>query len=305
MERRSSLCIPTHNNASVISDALSSALRQTCSPFEILVLDNCSTDDTEGVIRKLASGHPHVRYVRHPENIGMAGNFSACVALARGEYVQILCADDALEPTCVEVLQTALHNEPASVLAACGRTLVDEALRPLRVVRARARREVVPGSRLARECFVEGNVIGEPSAVMFRREAALRGFNADYSQLLDLDMWFHLLSQGAGVLLPEALCLVRQHDKQVTERNIHSGRVIQDKQRLFQQVAASLTADLTMRDKILWDARMASSVARVRLSGGVTDVSAISEIFFKRLFMHVLVPTLSLAVTRIGFGRRT
>lgn len=293
-----SICIPTYNNGSVLGDALSSALRQACSSLEVLVLDNCSTDDTEHVVRRISGGDARVRYVRHSTNIGMAGNFSACIAAATGEFVQILCADDALESRCAEELSAALRDEPDTVLAACGRTLVDETMRPLRVLRARTSREVVSGPRLARECFARGNRIGEPSAVMFRREAALRGFSAEYSQLVDLEMWFHLLGRGAAVLLPEALCLVRQHDRQATRANIRNGRIIRDKQLLFRQFTPGLMRDLSLGDKLFWDLRMASSVARVNSVGGVVDAAGIREVFFGKLFRRVLAPAFSLAARR-------
>lgn len=300
-----SICIPTHDNASVLGNALSSALRQVCSSLEILVFDNCSTDDTERVVRRVAGGDARVRYVRHRRNIGMADNFSACIAGAAGEFVQILCADDALEPRCADTLSAALLSEPDAVLAACGRTLVDEAMRPLRVVRARTRRVVISGPHLARECFARGNRIGEPSAVMFRREPALRGFNTEYSQLVDLEMWFHLLGRGAAVLLPEALCLVRQHDHQATRVNIRTGRIVRDKQLLFRQFSPALARDLSLGDKMLWDLRMASSVARVNSAGGAIDAAGIREVFYGKLFRGALAPVVSLATRRRAAAQQT
>lgn len=295
MQPMVSVCIPTYNHAQVVGDALRSAMAQGYENLEILVVDNHSEDETGQVVTDIASGDRRVRYVRHAENLGMARNFSACISLAKGEFVQILCADDALDPGCTAALADALHLCPEGVLAACGRILSDENLKPVRVVRARKLREVVSGQALLRECFVYSNLIGEPTAVMFRRAAASRGFHPDYSQAVDLEMWMHLLTQGAGILLPEPLCRIRRHAAQASHENIRSGRMIEDKQRLFRDYGPALSAELSLAEKLMWDARMALSIQRVQAAGRRIDVSSPAEVFFPRLFRRVMLPAGALA----------
>ena len=288
-----SICIPTHDDALVVADAIRSARAQSYAALEIVVLDNASSDGTGDVVQRAAENDARVRYVRHPQDIGMAENFSACVSAARGSLVQILCADDALEPGAVQALAGALASHPRAALAACGRMLCDAGLRPLRVARARASLAEVPGVELMRECFARGNRIGEPSAVMFRRDAGLRGFNSAYSQLVDLEMWFHLLASGAAVLLPDALCRVRQHAGQMTAANIRSARLLEDKQRFFRQFAPRISPMLSGLDRLAWDLRMASSVARVRRAGVSGEVPLPAEVFHPALFRTLLLPAVA------------
>src|SRR5439155_20938433 len=75
----------------------------------------------------------------------------------------------------------------------------------------------------ALRCLAEGNIVGEPSAVMFRRSAAARGFSEAYAQLVDLEMWLHLLERGPLVFTPEPLCSFRRHPLQQTEANKETG----------------------------------------------------------------------------------
>jgi glycosyltransferase involved in cell wall biosynthesis len=290
-----SICIPAHNDAAVIGDALRSALRQEYARLEILVLDNHSTDQTEKVVSEISAGDSRVRYKRNPENIGMARNFNACIAAATGEYVQILCSDDVLEPGSANRLSMALREYPGAVLAAGGRTFTDRALHPKRVILPRSRQEEIAPKTLMRDCFVRGNVIGEPSAVMFRRSAAGRGFNADYSQSVDLELWFHLLGQGSAVLIPEALCSIRQHGEQATQANMKSGRIVEDKRLLFRQYVDYVKPSLVMWQKLIWDARMASSVARCRECGGTVDAEEIAEVFYPKTFLQLLLPLVGAA----------
>jgi len=290
-----SVCVPTYNHAQVVGDALRSAMAQSYENLEILVVDNRSEDETGRVVANIAAGDTRVRYVRHAENLGMARNFSACISLAQGEFVQILCADDILEPGCATALADALRSNPEAALAACGRILTDENLKPVRVVRARKRREVMPGQALLRECFVYSNLIGEPTAVMFRRAAAARGFHPDYSQAVDLEMWMHLLTHGAAILLPEPLCRIRRHAAQASHENVRSGRVVEDKQRLFRDYGPALSGQLSLTEKLMWDARMALSIQRVQAAGRRFDVSSSAEVFFPRLFRRVMLPAGALA----------
>lgn len=287
------VAIPVFNQRDFIAQTVRSALDQDIADLEILVVDNASSDDTGNVVQGIAAGNARVRYVRHPANIGMARNFSACISLARGEFVQILCADDALEPGCTAALADALSRHPECVLAACGRIFTDESFRPIRTVRARQRWEVVPGGALLRECFVYANRIGEPTAVMFRRDAAARGFHREYRQAVDLEMWMHLLRRGNAVLLPEALCRIRQHAGQTTHENVRSGKVVEDKRRLFQDYGVALSPELTIAEKLMWDGRMAVTVCRTRKAGHAVRPEGVAEVFFPRLFPGLIFPLAS------------
>jgi glycosyltransferase involved in cell wall biosynthesis len=278
-----SICIPTYNNARMVGDALRSAMAQTHSNLEIVVLDNHSTDDTEAVVRRVAGGDTRVRYVRHEKNVGMAGNFNCSLEMSSGELVLILCADDFLEPSCAKTLAEALSSEIGTVLAACGRRIVDAQLNPLKISRPRSRRETVAAGALIVECFVHSNILGEPSAVMFRRSASLRGFREEYNQLLDLEMWFHLLSQGNAVCLPDVLSNIRRHPEQWSNANLRSGRVIVDKQALFRSFSPLVAPLLTVRQKLWWDLRMASSVGRTRRTLALQS-SNLHEVFYPTVF---------------------
>jgi hypothetical protein len=81
------------------------------------------------------------------------------------------------------------------------------------------------------------NNIGEPSAVLFRKKHAARGFNPEYRQIVDLEMWFHILEQGMFVYLSEPLCSFRIHPDQETRRNFDRGLHIDDSSFLLRDYA--------------------------------------------------------------------
>jgi glycosyltransferase involved in cell wall biosynthesis len=291
-----SVCIPTYNHARVIGDALRSATEQSYRNLEILIVDNHSDDDTEQVVAGFAGGDPRVRYVRNPENIGMARNFSACVALARGEYIKMICADDTLEPGCVGAMVDAMEGHSDIVLVGCARRLADERMAIFKVVGARKGFAQIGGQAMIKECFSLGNRIGEPSAVMFKRADAQRGFDGRYSQLVDLEMWLHLLQKGDFAFLPEPLCSIRQHPDQATRVNLRHGRIVEDKSLLFRDFAPALAGSMNLVQKALWDGRMALSLAHARLAGNRVEPRAVREIFFPGIFASLTYPSVALLI---------
>jgi len=94
------IIIPTRNRAPLFEEALKSALAQTASDFEVLVLDNASEDETPLVLRRYDV--PHLRVIRHCEMLPMQDNWGCGLREARGEFVIFLGDDDLLFPNAVE-----------------------------------------------------------------------------------------------------------------------------------------------------------------------------------------------------------
>ncbi|MHB1938631.1 MAG: glycosyltransferase family 2 protein [Acidobacteriaceae bacterium] len=229
-----SVCVPVYNAEEYIRQALESVLVQTFQDYEIVIVDNCSTDATVSVIKdatKRAAGN--VRFYRNDRNIGLVANMNKCLEYARGDYVKFLCADDLLLPGCIEAMASVLDHQQSATLVGCTRTTIDENGRNLGSKRYPAHGTAIDGHEVITRCLFGGNFIGEPSAVMFRRRQAIGGFDEGMPQLSDLDMWFRLLEQGDFVVLKQPLCAVRLHTAQVTHTNTMSDVLVRDNVTLF------------------------------------------------------------------------
>jgi len=102
-----SVCIPTYNCSKYIQSTLDSVLSQSFSDYEIVILDDGSTDDTESVVKSIQSRHPEkIRYYRQ-ENAGIPATRNRLVDLSRGEWILWLDSDDLL---CKGVLDTYAHH---------------------------------------------------------------------------------------------------------------------------------------------------------------------------------------------------
>ncbi len=95
-----SVCIPVYNGEKFIKETLDSVINQTYKNIEILIIDNCSTDNTVEIIKSFDD--QRIRLLVNYENIGVVRNFNLCITLARSEYIAIFHADDVYQSTIIE-----------------------------------------------------------------------------------------------------------------------------------------------------------------------------------------------------------
>ncbi|MBT8562136.1 glycosyltransferase family 2 protein [Polynucleobacter paneuropaeus] len=232
-----SICIPVFNGENYISQAVVSALAQTYSNYEVIVCDNQSTDNTMNILMNIAKDNPRVRIFQNPTNLGIVGNFNRCLELAKGKYIQFLCADDLLMPTGLDQMVGHLDQHPKLSMVICAREIIDST-GSRRGIKAYSTRDIyIKGVDVINRCFFGANFIGEPSAVLFRRSLARRSFRAELNHLMDQEMWFYLLEQGDMYSLANPLCAIRCHDEQMTEQNINSGDLIRDNVLIYKEYA--------------------------------------------------------------------
>ncbi|ACT95798.1 glycosyltransferase family 2 protein [Dyadobacter fermentans] len=92
-----SIAIPVYNREKLITETLESALSQTYPNFEVVVVDNQSTDNTWAILQEIARKDERVRIFQNETNVGPVRNWERCFNLAEGEYVKILWSDDLIE----------------------------------------------------------------------------------------------------------------------------------------------------------------------------------------------------------------
>jgi len=251
-----SICIPMFEAGRFILDAIASARAQTYPDVEIVIVDNHSRDGSYELAEEAARADSRIRLHRNAQNLGMQRNFGRCLDLARGEYVKFLCADDVLERECVARLADVLDAQPSVALVVSARRFVDEAFHE-REVRGYSDQSLsVSGETAIRRAYVLGNVIGEPTAALFRRTALVGGISDYYVQLLDLDMWFHVLEHGGLAFVADPLCKIRMHPRQFTHGNTRSTRILDERVRLFREYSGRAPLRLNLFERLIWDLRL-------------------------------------------------
>lgn len=219
-----SVLVPVFNGEAFLAEALDSVLAQDFTDCEILISDDGSTDGTGAIIATYAAQDPRIRWWRNPRNLGQAANLNHCLREARGEFVKFVFADDKLLASSALRRMVAALADPTVALVTTASQVIDAANRVLETRNNFRRSGVWDGAAALVRCLEQNaNLIGEPSLTMFRRESAARGFDERFLNHLDLEMWFHLLTQGRLAYLAEPLCAWRRHPAQQTETGRGTG----------------------------------------------------------------------------------
>ena len=134
MDKRVSLVtvgMPTFNGARHLAQSLDSLLEQDYPNWELVISDNCSTDETESIARAYAAEHSQISYERSPVNRGAAANFNRVLELATGPYFAFAADHDLWHPNFLSSCVARLEANPSSVLAHPRTTMTDMDGRPL------------------------------------------------------------------------------------------------------------------------------------------------------------------------------
>ncbi|MEG4352393.1 glycosyltransferase [Microcoleus sp. LAD1_D3] len=200
-----SVIIPAYNGDRYIVQAVESALGQTFTNLEIIVVDDGSTDNTQQVLQPYLD---RIRYIYHEnQGVGVARNL-AC-QLAQGEFLAFLDADDYFLPSKLEKQLACFDADPGLDMVQTGWLLVDETGREISAVKPWQQ-----ASKLDLESFILYKCV-RPSAMMLRQKwwEKLGGFDSQFPLAEDLDFALRLALKGCKtVWLEETLTCYRQHN---------------------------------------------------------------------------------------------
>ncbi|HKV79627.1 MAG TPA: glycosyltransferase [Candidatus Sulfotelmatobacter sp.] len=229
-----SVIVPNYNHARFLCQRIDSILAQTFQDFELILLDDCSTDDSRSILSSYAN-NPRVRIEFNAANSGSTfKQWNKGVRLASGEYVWIAESDDYADQRFLERLVAVLDADPRVVLANCRSWRAD----------ADGRVDGYGDAYLSgvdqhkwtmdfnsdgkEECskyFVRANPICNASSVLSRRSVYLRVGGADESLRFcgDWKLWAGMALTGRVAYLSEPLNYFRAHDTSVTAESARLG----------------------------------------------------------------------------------
>jgi hypothetical protein len=218
-----SVIIPNYNHACFLRQRIESVLRQTYQDFEVIMLDDCSTDESQSILSEYADD-PRVRIDFNAVNSGNTfKQWNKGVRLARGEYVWIAESDDYADERLLERLVTLLDAEPSLVLAYCRswRILADGQISGYWVAGIDRQRWTADfcadGREECKNYLLRCNTIPNTSAVVFRKEVYVQVGGADESMVLcgDWKLWAAMALTGRIAYLEEPLNYYRFHSTTV------------------------------------------------------------------------------------------
>jgi hypothetical protein len=204
---RVSVIMATYNGARYVRQSINSLLAQTLPDFELIVVDDCSTDATPAILQSIAD--PRLLVLRNAQNIGVVESRNRCFAQASGTYVAMLDHDDLSRPRRLEQQAAYLDAHPGTALIGTAAHLLQGG----RVLPPRLPGATSPA--LIGWLLLVANPL-VCSSVMFRSEAARRldpFMRPGYAYADDFDLYHRLKPFGAIARLDEPLTLYRLHDE--------------------------------------------------------------------------------------------
>ncbi len=205
-----SICIPAYKQGSYIKETVLSCLNQTYSNIEVVVVDDCSKDQTESILLAIAKVDPRLRYSVNDHNVGLQANWNLVLAQAKGSYIKVVCGDDLIDARCIELQLSAFRENPALSMVSCNRHIIDsQSAQLFNPKRSHFLRPTFINEGLVQVIRSGTNLIGEPMCGLFRRGEFQ--FRAEFPYMIDLDFWFQVWKTGPIQILQEPLASFRVH----------------------------------------------------------------------------------------------
>lgn len=200
-----SVLMTAYNRSDLIAQSIESVLGSTFHDFELIIVDNCSTDDTLAIARGYESADDRVRVFQNESNIGDFPNRNRAAWHAHGTYLKYVDSDDLIYPYGLEVMVRCMNAFPEAGL---GLSAVPDLAGP-------APRLLTPVEAY-REHFFRSDLLSRaPGSTIIRRSAfeAVGGFSGQ-RYIGDPELWLKIARRFAVVKLPMDLLWDRQHPRQ-------------------------------------------------------------------------------------------
>lgn len=206
-----SVLLPVHNASAFLKMAIESILNQTFRDFELIVIDDASTDGSAAVLDDLHD--PRIVRISFEENQGIVNALNSALKKVRGQYIARMDADDIAHPSRFEEQVDYLDRHPNTVVVGSWIQGVGD------VRRQYIHRYPVDNDEI-KSCLMFENPFAHPS-VMIRRtvlEKLTGPYSPDFPYVEDWELWTRLIRFGEGANIPRPLLQYRIHAKSSSKR---------------------------------------------------------------------------------------
>jgi glycosyltransferase involved in cell wall biosynthesis len=200
-----SIILPTYNGSQYLSEAIESCLHQTYENWELILVDDCSTDATPQIIGRYVGRDPRIRSIRHASNKKLPEALNTGHAAAQGEYLMWTSDDNRLLPAAIEKMAKFLDRNLGVGLVYADCVIIDQEGRYVRDYPAE------PASTLAYT-----NALGP--CFLYRRAVyqTVGAYDTELFLAEDYDYWLRVYRQFDVALLPETLYEYRWHGQSLS-----------------------------------------------------------------------------------------
>jgi len=292
-----SVIIPVYNQVRYVEESIRSVLAQTYPEFELLIIDDASTDGTDKVIARFETDE-RVSIHRNEENLGCARSCNLGYALACGEYYGIIAGDDTYEPEFLTKCVSALESHPDAGFAYTRVNLMDEAgNRKPRVKDRIIHRENHYGAEF--ENIVRWlNPIPHGAALVRKKCADEVGhYDPELTAGYDWEFWIRLSRKFPAVFINEHLMNYRVHEANITKRRAGRG----ERERGFIRLLDEVFGMEDLPESLLREKDMIYARAYLDIAEGYRDIGEYDKMrrFAAKAFSLCKKPSLYLPYRRL------
>ncbi len=204
-----SVVMPVYNGARYLRQAIASIRWQTFTDWELICVDDGSTDNSVEILAEFAEADSRIRYLSQ-ENQGVVAARNHCLHLARGQWIACLDCDDVALPNRLEVQLEFMKLNPEVVAVGSNMLCTDPEGLPIQTTNYAIEHAEIEQSLL----HGRGNTIGQPS-VMMRRDAVdkVGNYRPVFEWIEDTDLWLRLAEVGSLANLHDVLTYYRLHEQ--------------------------------------------------------------------------------------------
>lgn len=252
-----SVCIPAYNGEKFIRTAIDSVLAQTFTDWELIIVDDVSTDRTWEILQEYKD-HPKIRLARNPRNRGLGGNLNCCLDLARGHWVALLAEDDIYVPHLLETIHSQIAHRPELILWISDHSSDSNHTTPNMPVGFSTAKEF-EANEFAETLFLHGGMFGEISNFAFNRDRYRQTCTHRFLEETthtDGDFWIRLMRanpDARALFWPEVLVYVTTHDQSISSIDARTGRHVVE---IFHSTELSISAGWSRKTLLRQMARM-------------------------------------------------
>ncbi len=198
-----------YNAESYLAQAMESILAQTFSDWELLIINDGSTDQSAAIIN--AYRDPRLKLINNPRNIGLTKSLNIGLHAAQTPYIARLDTDDISLPERLAKQYQFMENHPEVWLVATLTKLIDPESKTFDY------QKTPTDPDLLRFSLLLGNSITH-SSIFFRRQPILDlgGYNENFRYAQDFELYSRILAKGQIAVLPEVLVKYRRHEQSIT-----------------------------------------------------------------------------------------
>lgn len=201
-----------YNGAAYLPAALDSILTQSMRNWELVIVDDASTDSTPDLLQAYTARDSRLKIIQNPQNYGLTVSLNIGLQACQGEFIARQDADDIALPTRLERQLAYFAAHQQAVLLGVDLDIIDSS----GTIIGQQRRACHP--LLVRWKLLFYNVLGGHSGVMFRRQTALGlgGYNETRRYSQDYELWLRMAQVGEVAILPEVLLHLRLHPQNIS-----------------------------------------------------------------------------------------